>query len=107
MPGKKKSAKDRLEEVAREASELSDSLAGLRLISREQAKAREAKALLKASEIRCQELADAVACYESLRQRPVAGMSITRRSAGRGPGSTFLIWFDSSRSVRFVSLSMT
>ena len=88
MP-RKKSAEDRLLEAAESAAELSDSLAGLRLIAREQSKAREAKALLKASELRCQELADAVACYESLRASDLKPIKVKKAKShgGKSPHS--------------------
>ena len=85
----KKSAKDRLAQIAEEAAGLTDSLAGLRLIAKEQAKAREARALLKASEGRCQELSDAIACYESLRSSDLRPIKVKKGQSrgGKSPHS--------------------
>lgn len=104
----KKTPKDRLEEIAKEASSLSESLAGLRFIAKEQAKAREAKHLLQASEARVQELSDAIACYESLRASDLRPIKIKKGRSRQGKSPhTFLALASDWHSCEIVSSAET
>lgn len=105
---KKKTPREILEESIEALSASSESLAGLRLIAREQSKAREARKLLAASEMRSQELSDAVACYEALRASDVKPIKIRKGRARKGKSPhTFLALASDWHSCEIVESSET
>lgn len=105
---KKKNPREVLEEASVIASESAESLAGLRLIAREQAKAREARKLLIASEFRAQELSDAIACYESLRSSDIKPIKIKKGRAKKGKSPhTFLALASDWHSCEIVGSAET
>lgn len=105
---KRRGPRELLKEAHETASASAESLAGLRLIAKEQAKAREAKRLLVASEIRSQELSDAIACYESLRSSDTKPIKIRKGRPAKGKSPhTFLALASDWHSCEIVSSSET
>ena len=105
---KKQSPRERLSEIRALEDASAESLAGLRLIVKEQSKTREAKLLLAASELKSQELSDAVACYESLRAVDFKPIKIKQGKSKKGKSPhSFLALASDWHSLEIVESSET
>ena len=101
-------SREKLRAAADAASADAQNLAGLRLIAKAEAKAREARALLRISESRVEELADAVAVYESLRASDIKSIKIPRRAAKGGKSAhTFFALASDWHSCEIVTAAET
>jgi hypothetical protein len=81
----------------------SDALDGLRILARERFKSRELRKLLKASESRCEELDQALAAFEVLKQTNAKPIKIKRGKKRDKPPATVVALLSDTHSCEFIT----